>query len=121
MKNPKTLNREFFVVLDIFEIKLLNFDIRQRKEVTKSVILNYKGGHTMTKKVYQLETIGCPSCIAKIEGALKKLKGIHQSEVLFNSSRVKVEYDDTRITSNEIVSSVEKLGYKVLGENKHGS
>jgi copper chaperone CopZ len=46
------------------------------------------GGHTMTTKTYQLETVTCPSCIAKIEGMLKKTQGIHESEVLFNTSRV---------------------------------
>lgn len=70
----------------------------------------------MTKKIYQLETVSCPSCIAKIEGSLKRLNGIYKSEVLFNSSRVKVEYDENTLSSKEIVDSIEKVGYQVLSE-----
>lgn len=70
----------------------------------------------MTNKIYQLETISCPSCIAKIDGMLKKTEGIFSSEVLFNTSRVKVSFDETRITSEEIRNRIGKLGYKVLGE-----
>ncbi|MNI76425.1 Zinc-transporting ATPase [compost metagenome] len=70
----------------------------------------------MTNKTYQLETVSCPSCIAKIEGALKKTAGVAQSEVLFNTSRVKVTYDDNVISSEEIKGRIGKLGYKVLSE-----
>ncbi|MGX6979455.1 heavy-metal-associated domain-containing protein [Vagococcus elongatus] len=70
----------------------------------------------MTKKIFQMETISCPSCIAKIEGALKRLKGIKKYEVLFNSSRVKVEFDETVLSSKEIIDKIEKVGYTVLSE-----
>lgn len=70
----------------------------------------------MTNKTYHLETISCPSCIAKIEGALKKTAGVQQSEVLFNTSRVKAEFDEAVVTSAEIKARIEKLGYKVLSE-----
>ena len=70
----------------------------------------------MTNKTYQLETVSCPSCIAKIEGMLKKTLGITVSEVLFNSSRVKVIYDENTITSSDIKDKIVRLGYKVLGE-----
>jgi copper chaperone CopZ len=52
----------------------------------------------------------------KIEGALKRLDGIEESEVLFNSSRVKVDFDETKLTSDEIKNSIEKIGYKVISE-----
>lgn len=70
----------------------------------------------MTKKTYQLETVSCPSCIAKIEGMLKKTAGITESEVLFNTSRVKVVFDENLVTSEDIKNKIGKLGYTVLGE-----
>ena len=48
----------------------------------------------MTNKTYQLEAVSCPSCILKIEGMLKKTKGVKEYDVLFNSSRVKVTFDE---------------------------
>lgn len=70
----------------------------------------------MTTKTYQLETLTCPNCVAKIEGMMKKTKGISEGEVLFNTSRVKVNFDESVITSEDIVAKIEKLGFDVLGE-----
>ncbi|HPF85984.1 Copper chaperone CopZ [bioreactor metagenome] len=70
----------------------------------------------MTNRTFQLETVSCPSCIAKIEGMLKKTGGISSSEVLFNSSRVKVNFDDSAVTAEEIRAKIESLGYRVLSE-----
>lgn len=68
------------------------------------------------KKVYQLETVTCPSCIAKIESVLNKLEGIELAEVAFNSSRVKVLFDEKKVSSLKIVDTITKLGYVVLNE-----
>jgi copper chaperone CopZ len=70
----------------------------------------------MAKKTYQLETVSCPSCIAKIEGMLKTISGITESQVLFNSSRVKVSYDENEIASERIKEKISSLGYNVLSE-----
>lgn len=68
----------------------------------------------MTNKTFQLETISCPSCIAKIETALKMTAGVKSPEVLFNSSRVKVAFDEAVISAEKIQEKIEKLGYHVL-------
>ncbi len=70
----------------------------------------------MITKTYQLETLTCPNCMAKIEGALKKTKGVKESGVLFNSSRAKVTFEESIVDAEIIKSTIEKLGFKVLGE-----
>lgn len=70
----------------------------------------------MITKTYQLDTLTCPSCTMKIEGALKKTKGVKDVEVLFNSSRTKVNFDENIVDSEDIKFIIEKLGFKVLGE-----
>lgn len=70
----------------------------------------------MTTKTYQLETVTCPSCIAKIEGMLKKTAGVSEAEVMFNTSRVKVNFDENVISGEEIKNKINGLGYKVLSE-----
>ncbi|HRL52519.1 MAG TPA: metal-binding protein, partial [Enterococcus aquimarinus] len=44
----------------------------------------------MQKATIQLETLSCPSCLQKIENAMKGLNGIDKDsvKVLFNSSKV---------------------------------
>lgn len=68
------------------------------------------------KKTYQLETLTCPSCVAKIENMLKHMEGINESKILFMSSKVKVDFDENLITSEDIKNNIDKLGYQVLGE-----
>ncbi len=70
----------------------------------------------MMNKTYQLETVTCPSCIAKIEGMLKRTQGIQEAEVMFNSSRVKVAFDESVVDGETIKGNIAKLGFKVLSE-----
>ena len=65
---------------------------------------------------YQLETLTCPSCLAKIEGLLKRTDGVSSYQVLFIASRVKVELDESVITSEAVKQRIQGLGYQVLGE-----
>ncbi|HAE91421.1 heavy-metal-associated domain-containing protein [Tissierella praeacuta] len=70
----------------------------------------------MITKTYQLETLTCPNCVAKIEGMMKKTKGISEGEVLFNTSRVRINFDEDILSSEDIIAKIEKLGFDVLGE-----
>lgn len=68
----------------------------------------------MKKAVFQLEPLTCPSCIKKIETTLEKSKGVITVKVLFNSSKVRTEYDESQIQAKEIEETITKLGYEVL-------
>ncbi|MGB3161011.1 MAG: heavy-metal-associated domain-containing protein [Carnobacterium sp.] len=68
----------------------------------------------MSKAVYQLESLTCPSCIKKIESTLSKTKGVESVKVLFNSSKVKTEFDESMIEATKIQETIQKLGYPVL-------
>lgn len=69
----------------------------------------------MQKATIQLETLTCPSCMQKIENAVKSLEGIDKENlsVLFNSSKVKVSFDDEKISIKDIENAIGKLGYEV--------
>lgn len=68
----------------------------------------------MTKAVFQLEPLTCPSCIKKIETTLNKTAGVESAKVLFNSSKVKTEFDDVQIQADGLKEVITKLGYPVL-------
>lgn len=70
----------------------------------------------MATKTYQLETLTCPSCMAKIQNALGRTAGVKEAEVLFNSSKARVSFDEEVVASEGIKKVIETLGYKVLGE-----
>jgi copper ion binding protein len=69
----------------------------------------------MQNKTFQLETLSCPTCVKKIETMLKKTDGIKDVEVLFMSSKVKVDFNEDLINASQISEKIEKLGYDVLG------
>ncbi len=62
----------------------------------------------------QLETLTCPSCINKIEGVLNKQTGVDEAKVMFNSSKVKITYNEEETNPKELSEIIEKLGYPVL-------
>lgn len=70
----------------------------------------------MKKTTIQLEALTCPSCLAKIEGAVKRMNGVDKSsvKVLFNASKVKLNYDDSKIKIEQITQAIETVGYEVL-------
>ncbi|VEU81277.1 heavy-metal-associated domain-containing protein [Haploplasma axanthum] len=69
----------------------------------------------MKKAIIQLETLTCPSCLQKINRAIKGLNGVNQDSVnvMFNSSKVKLEYDDETVSIKSIESAISNLGYGV--------
>lgn len=70
----------------------------------------------MSKATIKLETLSCPSCLQKIESAVKGLDGIDQDslKVLFNSSKVKTTFDENKLSIEEIEAAIEDLGYPVI-------
>ena len=64
----------------------------------------------------QLETLTCPSCLQKIDNAVKSLDGVDKDtvKVRFNASRVSLDFDETKVSIKEIENSISKLGYEVL-------
>ncbi|NLC14293.1 MAG: metal-binding protein [Chloroflexi bacterium] len=69
----------------------------------------------MQKATIQLETLTCPSCAMKIENATKSLDGVEKEsvEVLFNSSKLKFNFDDEKVKVEEVENAITKLGYEV--------
>jgi copper chaperone len=69
----------------------------------------------MKKATIQLESLACPSCVLKIENATKSLKGVEKDtvSVLFNSSKVKFDFDEEKISITEVEKAITTLGYEV--------
>ncbi|XJS10459.1 heavy-metal-associated domain-containing protein [Aerococcaceae bacterium WGS1372] len=70
----------------------------------------------MQQAIIQLETLTCPSCLQKIEGAVGKLAGIDKDslKVMFNASRVRVDFNENDISIEQIEEAIQNLGYEVL-------
>lgn len=70
----------------------------------------------MKNVTLQLEELTCPSCVKKIETALTNQNGVEEVKVLFNSSKVKVSYDENALDADAIEKVVSNLGFDVLSK-----
>ena len=70
----------------------------------------------MSQGVITLETLSCPSCLQKIESAVKSLNGVDKDsvKVMFNASKVKAQFDEDQVSLETINQAIEDLGYEVL-------
>ena len=66
---------------------------------TKSLSLDIKG-------------MSCGMCAAKIENNLKKLDGVSKSSIDHKTGKGTVEYDESKVTSEKIVETCNKTGFK---------
>ena len=69
----------------------------------------------MKSATIQLETLACPSCMQKIEAAVKAVKRVNAPsvKVLFNSSKVKLDFDEQQVSIEDIENAITKVGYEV--------
>lgn len=69
----------------------------------------------MKKATIQLDTLTCPSCVQKIENATKSLSGVDKEsvKVMFNSSKVRFDFDDEKLSIEDIEKAITALGYDV--------
>lgn len=70
----------------------------------------------MKKATIQLETLVCPACVQKIENATKSLNGVEKDsvKVMFNSSKVKFDFDEEKISVEDVEKAITALGYVVI-------
>lgn len=70
----------------------------------------------MSKATIELGTLTCPSCMQKIDMAVKSLDGVDKEsvKVSFNSSKVKLEFDAEKLPVEKILNAITTQGYEVL-------
>ncbi|MPM29095.1 Copper chaperone CopZ [bioreactor metagenome] len=70
----------------------------------------------MKSATIQLEALVCPSCVQKIENAVKSLNGVEKEsvKVLFNSSKAKFDFDDEKLSVEDVEKAITALGYEVI-------
>lgn len=65
----------------------------------------------ITRSIFRADGFSCPSCVAKIEKRVGKLKGVTNVSVKFASARVEVDHDPAVTSTDEIVEAIGKAGY----------
>jgi len=63
------------------------------------------------KTLLRSQELTCPSCVSKIEKAIKALKGVEEATVYFNTGRIEVLHDLSLVTPDDLVKVVRSAGY----------
>ncbi len=63
------------------------------------------------KTTLRSQDLTCPSCVAKIETALRRMDGVTDANVRFNSGRIVVEHDE-KVDVDTIRAAIRNLGYE---------
>ncbi len=71
-----------------------------------------------SKVTLKISGMTCAACSAKIEKKLNKLEGVAKASVNLASEKATVEYDSSQVKVNEMIKTVEALGYKALREEE---
>lgn len=66
----------------------------------------------MQKTLLRSQELSCPSCVAKIETALKALNGVSDVKVYFNTGKIEVQHDLQLVKSDQLVDAVRSVGYE---------
>ncbi|MGB6155095.1 MAG: heavy-metal-associated domain-containing protein [Castellaniella sp.] len=72
----------------------------------------------MSKVIFTMEPFTCPSCVKKIENAVARINGVQDVQVMFNSGRVRAEFDPGSTNAHALQETIERLGYPVLSKKE---
>ncbi len=63
------------------------------------------------KEKFSVTGMTCTACSAGIERTLNRMEGVEKAEVSLMGERMTVDYDETRISKEDIIAAVVDLGY----------
>ncbi len=65
----------------------------------------------MIKKKFKISGMHCTSCAMNIDGELEDTSGVKQSNTHYAKSETEVEFDETKLTSADVIKIIKKVGY----------
>jgi Cu+-exporting ATPase len=68
----------------------------------------------MKQEVYLIEGMHCAACSSAVERVTRKLPGVTRSDVNLTTNKMTIEYDDSQVTSEQIMGKVEKAGFHAV-------
>jgi copper chaperone CopZ len=68
----------------------------------------------MLKKTFRVEDMTCPNCAMKLESLEDDLEGVKEINASYHKLTMTVEYDESRLTQDQIVTAVKKKGYTAV-------
>jgi copper chaperone CopZ len=68
----------------------------------------------MIKKTFKVPDMTCTNCAMKLESLEDMLDGVKEINASYHKLQMVIEYDETRLTDEQIVAAVKKKGYQAI-------
>ena len=68
----------------------------------------------MIKKTFKIPDMSCSNCVMKLESLEDTLDGVKEINASYHKLQMTVEYDESRLTDEQIIAAVKKKGYQAL-------
>jgi copper chaperone CopZ len=68
----------------------------------------------MIKKTFRVPDMSCTNCAMKLEALEDTLDGVKEIDASYHKLQMTVEYDETKLTDEQIIAAVKKKGYQAV-------
>ena len=68
----------------------------------------------MAKQVFGVKGMHCSACVMTLEGLEDELAGIRSLKVSLHKQRAEIDYDESKISEDEIGRAFEREGYGLI-------
>jgi copper chaperone CopZ len=68
----------------------------------------------MIKKTFRVPDMTCTNCAMKLESLEDTLDGVKEINASYHKLQMTVEYDESKLTDEQIIAAVKKKGYQAL-------
>ena len=68
----------------------------------------------MIKKTFKIPDMTCANCAMKLESLEYTLEGVKEITASYHKLQMVVEYDESKLSDEQIVAAVKKKGYQAL-------
>jgi len=65
----------------------------------------------MIKKTFKIPDMTCSNCAMKLESLEDTLNGVKEINASYHKLEMVIEYDESKLTDEQIVAAVKKKGY----------
>lgn len=68
----------------------------------------------MLKKTFKVPDMTCSNCAMKLESLEDTLDGVKEIKASYHRLEMVIEYDETKLTDEQIIAAVKKKGYQAV-------
>jgi copper chaperone CopZ len=68
----------------------------------------------MIKKTFKVPDMSCSNCAMKLESLEDALDGVKEIDASYHRLQMTVEYDESKLTEEQIIAAVKKKGYQAI-------